>query len=78
MVWPLQLDEVRLVVHIIDLNYSQPHHSVRETKLELYIWFLEAIMKLKLGKAYHMDGITEEMLIYGGETVVKWIGGYAK
>ncbi len=34
---------------------------------------MEAIRKLKLGKAPGSDGLTAEMLIYGGEIVVDWM-----
>ncbi len=34
---------------------------------------MEAVRKLKLGKAPGSDGITAEMLNYGGEIVVDWI-----
>ncbi len=34
---------------------------------------MEAIRKLKLGKAPSVDGITAEMLKFGGEIVVDWM-----
>ncbi len=33
----------------------------------------EAIARLKCGKAAGMDGITAEMLKYGGDAVVEWM-----
>ncbi len=34
---------------------------------------MEAVRKLKLGKAPGSDGLTAEMLKYGGEVVVEWM-----
>ncbi len=33
----------------------------------------KAIARLKCGKAAGMDGITAEMLKYGGDAVVEWM-----
>ncbi len=48
---------------------ERPHTQGRLERSEI----LEAIRKLKLGQAPGSDGVTAEMLKYGGEIVVDWM-----
>ncbi len=52
----------------IKIHEERPHTQGRLKQSEV----MEAIRKLKLGKAPGMDGITAEMLKFGGEIVVDW------
>ncbi len=53
----------------IKIHEERPHTQGRLERSEI----MEAIRKLKLGKAPGSDGITAEMLKYGGEIVVDWM-----
>ncbi len=53
----------------IKIHEERPHTQGRVEQSEI----MEAIRKLKLGKAPGLDGITAEMLKYGGEIVVDWM-----
>ncbi len=53
----------------IKINEEWPHAQGRVVRGEI----VEAIRKLKLGKAPVSDGITAEMMKYGGEIVVDWM-----
>ncbi len=53
----------------IKIHEEQPHAQGRLERGEI----VEAIKKLKLGKAFGSDGITAEMLKYGGEIIVDWM-----
>ncbi len=53
----------------IKIHEEQSHAQGRLEQGEI----MEAISKLKLGKAPGLDGITAEMLKYGGEIVVDWV-----
>ncbi len=48
---------------------GEPHTQGRVEQSEV----MEAIRKLKLGKAPGLDGMTAEVLKYGGEIVVDWM-----
>ncbi len=52
----------------IKIHEERPHTQRRLEQSEI----MEAIRKLKLGKARGPDGITAKMLKYGGEVVVDW------
>ncbi len=53
----------------VGIHGEWPHTQGRLERSEV----MEAIRKLKLGKAPDSDGITAEMLKYGGEIVVDWM-----
>ncbi len=53
----------------IKMHIEKPHTQGRLERSKI----MEAIRKLKVGKAPGPDGITAEMLIYGGEIVVDWM-----
>ncbi len=53
----------------IKIHDKRPHTQGRLEQSEI----MEAIRKLKLGKAPGLDGIIAEMLKYGGEIVIDWM-----
>ncbi len=53
----------------INIYKEQPQTQGRMERSEI----IETIRKLKIGKAPGPDGITAEMLKYGGEVVVDWM-----
>ncbi len=53
----------------IKIHDERPHTQGRLERSEI----MEAIRKLKFGKAPGLDGITAEMLKYGGEIFIDWM-----